>query len=337
MKEIEADEFLKRSREFPVVDTRSPAEFASGHIPGAVNLPLFENSERKIIGTLYKQQGKKEAIKAGLRITGPKMLGFIEKVESLRSQNVLVHCWRGGMRSQSMAWLLELYGFDVWIMKGGYKAYRNALLEFFKNPPQLRVITGSTGSMKTVLLKKLREMDEQVVDLEALANHPGSSFGNQVSTGQPSTEQFQNDLFADFFSLDPDRPVWLEDESFSIGKVHLVEGLYRNMQLSPHYLVLLSREKRIDVLLSEYGQIPKDKLVQAVQGIAKKLGKNLANQAIECVHNDKLAEAVEIILNYYDRAYSKGIQKKQDLVLGPFHLNVENMEETAGKLINYRK
>lgn len=337
MKELEASEFLKRSQEFPVVDTRSPAEFASGHIPGAVNLPLFENSERRIIGTLYKQQGKKAAIKAGLTITGPKMLGFIDKVESLQSQNVLIHCWRGGMRSQSMAWLLELYGFDVWIMKGGYKAYRNALLEYFKNPPPLRVVTGSTGSMKTVLLKKLREMHEQVVDLEALANHPGSSFGNQVSTGQPSTEQFQNDLFADFFSLNSDRPVWVEDESFSIGKIHLVEGLYRTMQQSPHYLVVLPLETRIAVLLSEYGQIPKDKLIQAIQGIAKKLGKDLANQAIQCVAADDLAKAAEIILNYYDRAYRKGIQKKQDLVLGPFQLNAENIKETAEKLINYRQ
>ncbi len=336
MKEVEAGEFLKRSQELPVVDTRSPAEFACGHIPGAINVPLFDNSERKIIGTLYKQQGQKAAIKAGLTIVGPKMAGFIEKVEALQSQNLLIHCWRGGMRSHSMAWLLELYGFSVGILMGGYKAYRNALLDYFKNPPPLRVIAGSTGSMKTVLLKKLREMEEQVVDLEGLANHPGSSFGNQVSTGQPTTEQFQNNLFAEFFSMDPLRRIWLEDESFSIGKVHLVEGLYRTMQQSPHYLVLLPLEQRIAVLLQEYGQIPKAKLIQAIQGIAKKLGIALANQAIHSVETGDLAKGVEIILNYYDRAYRKGIQKKQDLVIGPFHVDAENMEETAKKLINYR-
>lgn len=336
MKVLEANEFLKRSGEFPVVDTRSPAEFCLGHIPGAVNIPLFENSERKVIGTLYKQQGKKAAIKAGLAMTGPKMAGFIDQVESLQSENILLHCWRGGMRSQSMAWLLELYGFQVWIMRGGYKAYRNAMLEYFLNPLPLKVITGSTGSMKTVLLKKLREMGEQVVDLEALANHPGSSFGNQISSGQPSTEQFQNDLFADFFQMNPDRPIWLEDESFSIGKVHLVEGLYRQMQQSRHYLVFLPWEKRIAFLVKEYGKIPKNKLIQAIQGIAKKLGRNRTDQAIQSVEMDDLTQAVEIILSYYDRAYSKGIQKKQDFVLGPLLVNDENMEETAEKLINYR-
>lgn len=136
--------------------------------------------------------------------------------------------------------------------------------------------------------------------------------------------------------MNPDRPIWLEDESFSIGKVHLVEGLYRQMQQSHHYLVLLPWEKRIVFLVKEYGKIPKNKLIQAIQGIAKKLGKNRTDQAIQSVEMDDLTQAVEIILSYYDRAYSKGIQKKQDFVLGPLLVNDENMEETAEKLINYR-
>ncbi|SEJ31879.1 tRNA 2-selenouridine synthase [Cyclobacterium xiamenense] len=337
MKEIEAREFLAHKHAFPVLDTRSPAEYEQGHVPGAVSFPLFENTERETIGKLYKEKGKQAAISEGLRITGPKMADFIERAVAFDAQHFLLHCWRGGMRSQSIAWLLELYGFSVWIMKGGYKAYRNSLLSYFEDPPPLRVLTGATGSMKTAMLKQLRLTGEQVVDLEALANHQGSSFGNQLSTGQPTTEQFQNDLFEAFLALDPKKPVWIEDESFSIGRVHLIEPLYRNMQLAPHYHLELPLEKRIDVLLRDYGQLSEDKLITAIQGIARKLGVTNTGEAIARVEAGELGRAAAIVLNYYDRAYRKGIQQKSDKVVGKFYLTGENLEETAQILINYGK
>ncbi|WP_375585100.1 tRNA 2-selenouridine(34) synthase MnmH [Cyclobacterium xiamenense] len=337
MKEIEAPEFLAYKREFPVLDTRSPAEYDAGHLPGAISFPLFDNKEREIIGTLYKEKGKQYAIREGLRIIGPKMIGFIDKASALQSSQFLVHCWRGGMRSQSMAWLLELYGFSVWVLKGGYKAYRNASLTYFENPPSLRVLTGATGSMKTALLKQLREMGEQVVDLEALANHQGSSFGNQLSTGQPTTEQFQNDLFDAFLALDPKSHVWIEDESFSIGRVHLIEPLYRQMQLAPHYHLKLPLEKRIDVLLGDYGGLSSEKLIKAIEGIARKLGIGNTRQAIAHVEAGELGKAAALVLNYYDRAYQKGIQKKWNKVVGESYVSADNLKGTAEQLINYGK
>lgn len=336
MEAIGVQEFHKlKYQGVPVLDTRSPAEFQSGHIPEAISFPLFDNEERATIGTIYKQEDRKIAIKKGLALIGPKMLDFIEKAEALGASNLLVHCWRGGMRSQSMAWLLELYGFQVQVLLGGYKAYRNAMLEYFEVPPALKILSGETGSMKTLLLREMQSLGAQVVDLENFANHQGSSFGNQLSKGQPSTEQFQNDLYEAFLQLDQRKPVWLEDESFSIGRVRLIEPLYKNMQLAPHYLVALPKEKRIAVLVESYGDIPEDHLIQATRQISKKLGKELTNEAVVKIQSGQLAEAVAIILTYYDKAYIKGIQKKSSRIVGEFHSTGNDLQEMAMKLINH--
>ncbi|MFO7823245.1 MAG: tRNA 2-selenouridine(34) synthase MnmH [Cyclobacterium sp.] len=336
MKVIGVQEFLTlKSEGIPVLDTRSPAEFQSGHIPGAISFPLFENEERATIGTIYKQENKQKAIKAGLDLIGPKMSGFIERAEALGSSQLLVHCWRGGMRSQSMAWLLELYGFQIQVLHGGYKAFRNAMLSYFEAPPALKVLSGATGSMKTRLLHEMQSLGAQVVDLEMLANHQGSSFGNQLSTGQPSTEQFQNEVYEAFVQLDQSQPIWLEDESFSIGKVKLIETLYRNMQTAPHYLLVMPREKRIAVLVESYGKIPPENLVQATQHIEKKLGKELCREAVEKIRSGQLKAAVGIILTYYDKAYTKGIEKKSSFIKAEFHFNDADLREMAKKLINH--
>ncbi|NHE55240.1 tRNA 2-selenouridine(34) synthase MnmH [Cyclobacterium plantarum] len=336
MKVVGVQEFLKLKKEaIPVLDTRSPAEFLSGHIPGSVSFPLFNNEERATIGTIYKQENKKKAIKTGLEMIGPKMTGFIEKAEALGSTSLLMHCWRGGMRSQSMAWLLELYGFNIQLLQGGYKAFRNALLDYFDAPPALKILSGATGSMKTSLLHEMQSLGAQVVDLEKLANHQGSSFGYQLSSGQPSTEQFQNDLFEAFLQLDQSQPIWLEDESFSIGKVKLIEPLYRKMQLSPHYLVMLPKEERIAVLVESYGKIPRENLVQATWQISKRLGQESSREAVEKIQSGKLEEAAAIILTYYDKAYKTGIQKKASQIVGEFHLTIADLREMAKKLINH--
>ena len=229
MQRIPAKEFLRTNVEVPILDVRSPGEFETGHVPGAISFPIFSDDERAIIGTLYKQEGSKVAVKKGLELVGPKLTSFIEKAEGFGASTFRMYCWRGGMRSQSMASLLESYGFKVVLLEKGYKGYRNHLINFFEEELPLKVVTGYTGSKKTAFLHLLTKNGAQIIDLEGLANHQGSSFGNQKTEGQPTTEQFQNMLLEAFQKLDLEKPIYIEDESMRIGWVNLPEALYHQL------------------------------------------------------------------------------------------------------------
>src|ERR1700759_4202769 len=166
----------------PIADVRTPAEFAHGHIPGAFNLPLFSNEERVLVGTTYKQVGKEAAILLGFDLTGAKWSGFIrEALEIAPKKKIALHCWRGGMRSGAMAWALDLYGFDVYLLTRGYKHYRRRGLDTFAEKLNIRILGGLTGSGKTKVLHQLKSLGEQVIDLEDLAQHQGSAFGSMNS------------------------------------------------------------------------------------------------------------------------------------------------------------
>ena len=171
--------FLKLDSSIPLVDVRTPAEFAHGHICGAHNIPLFSNDERAEVGTTYKQAGREQAILLGFDLTGSKWSGFIKQaLEIAPSEKIAVHCWRGGMRSGAMAWCLNLYGFDVYLLTGGYKHYRRRVLDIFAEKFDIRILGGLTGSGKTKVLHQLKALGEQVIDLEGLAGHQGSAFGS---------------------------------------------------------------------------------------------------------------------------------------------------------------
>lgn len=333
MEIVEIDQFLKQKNDYPVLDTRSPGEYAAGHIPRAINLPLFDNVQRATIGSIYKEEGREKAIKVGLRLVGPKLERFIEIAESFGSKKLLIHCWRGGMRSSSLAWLLELYGFEIQVLKGGYKSYRNYLLSFFEQPLKLKILSGSTGSMKTRLLKEMQRMGAQVVDLEKLAHHQGSAFGSHNEGEQPTSEQFQNDILENFLKFSLEKAIWLEDESFIIGKTHLISGLYQLMQKSPRYLIVVPIEQRLEVLVQGYGNLPKEKLIQSTLNIAKKLGKENTQRAVTHIENGEMKKAARIILTYYDKAYSKGINKKAATIEKEFQLSIDNLERVAHSLM----
>jgi len=216
IEKIHIEQFLQLAKGSPILDVRSPAEFAHAHIPGAYSLPLFSDEERKIVGTTYKQQSREAAIKVGLDFFGPKMRRMVEEVESFfdkkvqianglppdngqqPSKIVLVHCWRGGMRSAGVAWLLDLYGFKVYTLIGGYKFFRCFVLRQFEVPFAFKILGGYTGSGKTEVLKQLARAGELIIDLEALANHKGSAFGNIGMPEQPSQEMFENLLAVTF-------------------------------------------------------------------------------------------------------------------------------------------
>ncbi len=310
MKHLNPENFL--GLRTPILDTRSPAEYQQGHIEGAHSFPLFSDEERALVGTTFKQKGQKEAFKLGLSLVGPKMRSFIELAENYASEELRVHCWRGGMRSSSMGWLLEQYGFRVTVLAGGYKAYRNHILDSFKKPLNLKILTGLTGSGKTEILKEMRNQGAQVIDLEGLANHPGSSFGNQLHLPQPSTEMFQNMIFHSLERFNLQKTIWLEDESFCIGQVHMPEDLFYQMRESPRYQLILPKEVRQEYLVSQYGNMGKVNLIEATRAIRKKLGTEQTEKALELIESGHLFEAAGVLLTYYDRMYGKNMGKVEN-------------------------
>ena len=332
MQRISPKEFLNTPNEIPILDVRSPGEFALGHIPNAISFPIFSDDERAEIGTLYKQKGPKIATKKGLEIVGPKLVSFIEQAEAHGVSEFRMCCWRGGMRSQSMATLLESYGFKVTLLKEGYKAYRNFIIEYFSAKLPLKVITGYTGSKKTAFLYLLEAQGAQIVDLEGLANHQGSSFGNQKSKSQPTTEQFQNRLLEAFQKLDPSRTIYVEDESMRIGRVSMPEVFYKQKSNSPHIFIEIDKGERVEFLKEDYKNLSVDQLILATEGISKKLGFELAAEAIECIKMGEGTRAAEIILTYYDRQYHKSISNKKHLIQNHFKIKMSELESLAEKI-----
>lgn len=335
---VNINEFLKLSEIHPVIDVRTPAEFEQGHIPGAINIPLFTNEERKIIGTLYKQEGKQPAILKGLELVGPKLHQFISQANGIpNSGTLLTHCWRGGMRSGSMAWLFETYGFKCITLKGGYKKYRHHVLESFKAPVNIVVLGGRTGSGKTLILQELSRLGEQVIDLEKIAHHKGSSFGAFGEEKQLSQERFENEVSFAFSKIDTNKKCWVEDESRKIGINILPDGLWYQMRTAKVAHIELSQEARLEHLVADYGKFTKEELIAATQRIGKKLGGQHVKRAVEAIEEGDLKTACAITLVYYDRSYDYGLSQRpqENIVRFPFEkLDVTGIAETIMKL-NY--
>lgn len=296
----------------PLLDVRSPGEYTSGHVPGSINMPLFDNAERAKVGTLYKQVGQQEAMLEGLRIVGPKMASFVEQAERTASDHRIgVYCWRGGMRSGSVAQLLSMAGFSVDVIKGGYKGYRRFAAEVLHRNWPLHVVTGSTGSGKTEILHALSDLGEQVLDLEGLAHHKGSAFGGLMQPGQPTSEHMQNLIVEAFLSMDMNRRIWVEDESMNIGSVFLDREFWNYLHNSPLYRVERSREVRIQRLANEYGSADKQEAIDRIRKIQKKLGGAATKEAIESVESGDAHRATELLLHYYDKAYHTSISERE--------------------------
>lgn len=291
-----------------ILDTRSPGEYEKGHISGAISFPLFDNDERAVIGTLYKKQGKDAAVEQGLEYVGPKMAEFVRQAKELHASQpkplpLVVHCWRGGMRSGSVSWLLETAGLDIIKIEGGYKAYRAWARDDFASIPNLRILGGMTGVGKTQIIKAMRDMGAQVVDLEGRAGHLGSAFGNLARMPQPTSEQFSNDCHKDVVVLDPERPIWMENESRTIGKVHQPQELFDALRIAPVWAVVRSEEERVDELCRVYGEANVDALKQAFVRIREKLGGLRMQEAIDALDAGDLRSAAAIGLAYYDKLY----------------------------------
>lgn len=327
-------EFLQLRKELPVIDVRSESEFTQGHVPNAINLPILNNEERKIVGTLYKQQGPRQAIKEGVRLVGPRLIEILERAEQItQGKEALVHCWRGGMRSNNFCWLIERLGIKSQALQGGYKAYRARVLESFAQPFQLIVLTGSTGSGKTEILQELKNQGEQIICLETLANHKGSAFGGLGLGEQPTTEQFQNNLFEEILQLDLNKRIWIEDESIAVGKIFVPEPLWRNLRNSPIVKIDVPREVRVQRLVEDYGKVDKELLLEAMKKITKKLGGQHFNTAKEKLFAGDLTTTADILLTYYDKAYEKAIHSRGSQISTTFSFNWKDSTNFVKQLI----
>lgn len=347
IQKVTIEEFLQLAKQHPVFDVRSPGEYAHAHIPGAISLPLFSDEERKVVGTAYKQESKQAAIKFGLDYFGVKMRAMVEKVELLVNDRkklakkqqqmnneqkttsiVLVHCWRGGMRSAGVAWLLDLYGFTVYTLVGGYKVYRKWVLAQFEKEYSFKIIGGYTGSGKTLVLQQLAQQQQSTIDLEALANHKGSAFGALGEDPQPKQEMFENLLaekLADIrgqLAEEGTLPttnnhrstcIWLEDESQRIGNLQLPMPLWFNMRKSPVYFLDIPFEERLNYLTEEYGKFKKEQLVNAIIRIQKRLGGLETKNAINHLLENNCKECFSILLTYYDKLYNKALLNRENL------------------------
>lgn len=294
-----------------ILDVRSPAEYAQGHIPGAVNFPLFNNDERALVGTCYKQKGKDEAVELGLAIAGPKLANFVARAKVLAPDRQLrIHCWRGGMRSASVGWLLETAGFNVFLLIGGYKGFRRWALSLFSVPQKMIILGGMTGSGKTEILTALANMGEQVLDLEALANHRGSSFGALGQLPQPTNEQFWNAIAMEWSKFDRSQPLWIEAESKRIGVCRIPQEIFAQMERAKVIEIGRTRAERIELLVEIYGKANIKDLIAATERIRRKLGGLRAQQVVNFMKEGNLAAASDLILHYYDKTYSYDLEKR---------------------------
>lgn len=327
IQKITVEEFLTLAKQHPVLDVRSPGEYTHAHIPGAYSFPLFIDEERKVVGTAYKQQSREVAIKIGLDYFGVKMRKMVEEAESIarshkpvvkpepdNTKTILVHCWRGGMRSAGVAWLLDLYGFKVYTLVGGYKVFRHWVLEQFEKQYSFNVLGGYTGSGKTPVLEAMLKKGENVIDLEGLAHHKGSAFGALGMPKQPRQEMFENKLALKLSAaVQQQKPIWVEDESQRIGEVNIPINLWRQMRAQTLYFLDIPFEERLRHIAAEYGKQEKEKLVNAIIRIKKRLGGLEAKEAIGALIEDRIEDAFRILLSYYDKQYLKAMHNREGL------------------------
>jgi len=337
---------LEKFRSFkgPLIDVRSPSEYYKGHMPNSINIPLFNNDERSIIGTIYKKEGRKKAVIEGLKFFEKKMEFLLDnlflnidsyKTISDNNDNELfirIYCSRGGMRSQSISWLLEKYKLNTITLKGGYKTYRRWILDCFSKKWDIVIIGGKTGSGKTRLLSLLEKYKYQTIDLEGFACHRGSTFGGLGMKEQPSNEQFENKIAEKLYSFQTINNIFVEAESANIGKCKIPHEFFNQMKKSRRIEILRSESNRLDELIDTYSVFTKEELKDSVQRIKKRLGPQRTKIALESIDEEKWDLVCRSVLDYYDRCYEYEKVGKENITL--LDLTDKNYDEKILELIN---
>lgn len=333
---IEELRMLKDSKELTVVDVRSPSEYDDSTLPGSLNIPLFDDQERAEVGTLYKQTSVQAAKDRGLEIVSAKLPAFIKEFGALPGDKV-VFCWRGGMRSRTSATVLSLMDIHAYRLVGGYKAYRKWVLDnldSYNFKPKSYIFHGYTGTGKTNLLHRLKKQGHPVIDLEGLAGHRGSIFG-QIGLKPNNQKTFDSLLLEDLIKLENSPYVLFEAESSRIGRVVMPPFMTEQKEVGTQIWIEMPLQSRVQQILEDYQPEQfKEQYITAFRAIKSRIHVPIATEIERCLQADLFDEAVKLILEYYyDPRYNHSSLQYDGVEKVTFTVN--NLDEAEAAVISY--
>jgi tRNA 2-selenouridine synthase len=333
------------SRYDAIIDVRSPAEFEDDHLPGAISLPVLSNEERARVGTIYKQESPFRANRVGGALVARNIAHHLETAlaDQPKSWRPLVYCWRGGMRSNAMATILSSVGWPSGVVKGGYKTWRREVVTGLEHETSLlpvRLIDGETGTGKTALLQAIAEVGGQVIDLEGLAHHRGSAFGDFGAGMQPAQRLFESGIWDQLRQFDLTRPVFVEAESALVGRCRVPRRLWHSMLAAPRIEVRVPADVRADFLLTAYEDIIRDR-ERLMEALAKLKGlqskETLSEWQGMAAAGEYRALARKLMVQHYDPLYARSRKRREDkpvTVVKLESLEVAALKQAAEKLVS---
>jgi len=340
---IDIDEALRRRDSGALfIDVRSPDEFDDGTIPGAINVPILSNEQRAEIGTLFKQDGPDAARHRGMHLVSPHIPGMIEEILSHREshrQSIVIFCWRGGLRSRAMTAFLQLAGFPAFQLRGGHKAFRRQVLDFFEQGSWARmlVLRGLTGVGKTRILQQVEQEGWPVVDLEGLANHRGSAFGGVGLGQQPSQKTFEALLWDKLRQVEHQGWALTEGESRHIGRLLLPQRFHQSLQDETTLWLETSMENRVRIILEDYqvDQLPREAFIPPIESIKCRLGGKETEQMLELLHHKQWQQLIsELMVKYYDPLYRHTRpDDRVELTIDPFAEQQPELKQAIDRIL----
>jgi len=312
------------------VDVRCPREYKRGHFSNSFNIPIFSDSEYENLGITYRSKGQNEAILLGKKYVKKSIKNTLSKFSSIKNKNLIIYCARGGMRSNGMEHIIKKTNYNCYTINRGYKSVRSYTLSTFNQKRNVIILAGSTGTGKTQILQEMKLKNSNIIDLESLAKHRGSVFGDLGLDKQPSQQQFENNLSFEWINTNPNYPVFIESESRKIGRVVIPEGIWSHMENGYYIKIDMNFKRRVKNLLNEYGHYNKSDLKDRVERISTRLGGAETKEAIDFIEKDDLSGFCKLLLNrYYDKLYDRAYNTRK---LPKKIIKIHN--ETNSEIIN---